>query len=76
MPTMSTFGGGPVIPLHLKKVVEYYLRCFCFVLSPDIDECASDPCENGANCTNDVNAYNCSCVDGYTGIFCEIGANV
>ena len=44
-----------------------------FVSSLDIDECASDPCENGANCTDDVNSYNCSCEQGYTGTFCEIG---
>ena len=38
----------------------------------DIDECASDPCQNDGTCNDYVDKYNCSCVDGYTGINCEI----
>ena len=37
----------------------------------DVDECASDPCQNGGNCTDGVNGYTCVCVDGYTGDKCE-----
>ena len=37
----------------------------------DIDECASDPCANGGNCTDQVNKYNCSCVAGYDGNRCQ-----
>ena len=33
----------------------------------DIDECSSDPCENGATCIDLINMYECSCDDGYTG---------
>ena len=33
----------------------------------DIDECSSDPCENGATCIDLLNMYECSCDDGYTG---------
>ena len=32
----------------------------------DINECASDPCENGASCDT-INGYVCVCVDGFTG---------
>ena len=39
----------------------------------DINECNSRPCENGAKCNDEVNAYNCSCVDGYNGTNCETG---
>ena len=39
----------------------------------DINECNSLPCENGATCIDDVNAYNCSCVEGYNGTTCETG---
>ena len=37
----------------------------------DIDECASQPCMNGAICGNWENYYDCSCLPGYTGINCE-----
>ena len=39
----------------------------------DIDECLSMPCQNGANCTDAVNGYNCSCTADFTGIHCETG---
>ena len=26
---------------------------------PDIDECASNPCQNGGTCADDVNRYDC-----------------
>ena len=39
----------------------------------DIDECASNPCLNGATCTQSLNLYTCSCATGYTGMNCETG---
>ena len=39
----------------------------------DIDECESNPCKNGGNCTDGFNSYSCVCPDGYTGINCEPG---
>jgi len=39
----------------------------------DIDECGSNPCENGATCIDAVDSYTCSCVAGYTGTHCETG---
>ena len=39
----------------------------------DTDECASDPCENGATCNDMVNMYTCTCAPGYTSTHCEIG---
>ena len=33
----------------------------------DIDECESNPCQNGAACTDAVNGYTCQCRDGYEG---------
>jgi hypothetical protein len=39
----------------------------------DIDECASSPCDNGATCTDGVDDFVCTCVDGYTGEFCQTG---
>ena len=33
----------------------------------EIDECASDPCANGATCMDSLDMYECTCGDGYTG---------
>ena len=40
---------------------------------PDMDECESEPCLNGGNCSDEVNGYRCSCMTGYSGTLCEIG---
>ena len=37
----------------------------------DINECSSNPCKNGATCTDATNQYTCQCVAGYTGAKCE-----
>ena len=37
----------------------------------EIDECSSNPCANGATCTDLINDYECACVDGYEGDNCE-----
>ena len=39
----------------------------------DIDECESDPCQNGGTCDDHVNSFTCECVDGFTGLHCETG---
>lgn len=44
-------------------------------ITPDIDinECASNPCQNGATCLNEVNQYSCRCAPGYEGNNCQFG---
>ena len=37
----------------------------------DVDDCMPNPCENGGNCTDGINEYNCTCAPGYTGVNCE-----
>ena len=39
----------------------------------EIDECLSSPCDNGGTCTDLLDGYSCTCVDGYTGSHCETG---
>ena len=45
----------------------------CDIFLVDINECSSNPCMNGATCTDAVNSYTCACVAGYTGLNCETG---
>ena len=43
-------------------------------VSPDIDECASSPCENGGTCENNIGYFECTCVvDLYEGTVCHDG---
>ena len=50
---------------HLKK--HFFLKL------PDINECSSSPCQNGGNCTDQVNGYECNCTTGYEGTNCGTG---
>uniref|UniRef100_A0A3Q3WAJ4 Sushi, nidogen and EGF-like domain-containing protein 1 n=1 Tax=Mola mola TaxID=94237 RepID=A0A3Q3WAJ4_MOLML len=36
-----------------------------------VDECASDPCQNGGTCEDQVNGFLCHCPPGYAGTQCE-----
>ena len=42
----------------------------------DIDECASNPCHNGAECVDDDNGFSCSCAAGFTGELCDSGRQI
>ena len=39
----------------------------------EIDECASNPCQNGGTCTDLLDSYTCNCIEGYIGLDCETG---
>lgn len=41
----------------------------------EIDECASEPCQNGALCNDHVGFYTCTCAPGYEGTQCEVDIN-
>ncbi|XP_038052310.1 neurogenic locus notch homolog protein 2-like [Patiria miniata] len=43
------------------------------VTAMDEDNCDPNPCMNGGSCTDGVNSYVCTCVEGFTGNDCEIG---
>jgi len=47
------------------------LTDLCVPVVADIDDCSSNPCQNGGSCTDAVNGYTCSCVVPYTGTNCE-----
>jgi len=41
--------------------------------SIDIDDCASNLCENGGTCIDGINGYTCNCIDGFIGENCQTG---
>ena len=41
----------------------------------NIDECSSDPCENGGTCIDVLNSYSCQCPAGWTGSTCATNIN-
>ena len=42
-----------------------------YLFFADVDDCKSQPCQNGATCKDKVNAYECACAPGFTGTHCE-----
>ena len=42
-----------------------------FLTFPDIDDCASEPCQNDGTCIDGINSYTCACLDGWSGDNCE-----
>jgi hypothetical protein len=45
-----------------------YSGLFC---QTNIDECASNPCQNGATCFDAINSFSCLCIPGYSGVLCQ-----
>ena len=52
-------------------IVDIYRYIICVI--SEIDVCESDPCQNGANCSQAEGSYICACPPGYTGLNCDIG---
>lgn len=54
---------------------QYHIICDQTLILTDIDECASNPCENMGTCEDLIDGYRCeSCPAGFTGVHCETGA--
>ena len=39
----------------------------------DVNECANNPCKNGATCANTIEGFNCTCTKGFQGQICNKG---
>ena len=52
------------------SVIFFMMTC---LISSDIDECASAPCNNNGSCEDLTRGYRCTCEQGYTGVNCETG---
>ena len=69
----------PCLPT-LAKIMDHMLYCAVVHLtllviatcSLNIDDCISDPCLNGANCTDMINGFMCDCPAGFSGQQCHI----
>ncbi|NWR90257.1 CUBN protein, partial [Furnarius figulus] len=42
----------------------------------NIDECISNPCQNGGSCTDGINGYSCECTSAWTGPQCQTAQQV
>ena len=65
-----------VILIVVVVIIIIFLLLLLFLLLSivDINDCVDpNPCQNGANCTDLVNSYNCTCTAGYEGNNCETG---
>ena len=67
---------GSTICLILCQWYKYILLPIPLKLlffSSDVNECLKIECLNNATCVNRDGSYQCDCLPGYTGQFCEIG---
>ena len=51
----------------------YYAAFHMHDIVVDTDECASNPCQHGGSCSDEVNKFSCSCANGYEGATCQTG---
>ena len=42
-------------------------------ISSEINECDSNPCQNGGTCGDGIASFSCSCPTGYEGDQCQMG---
>ena len=40
-------------------------------IAEDLDDCSSNPCQNGGSCTDGIHDYECICPSNYNGKNCE-----
>jgi len=66
--------GGSTIVVGLLYPMEDSVPAIRFV-KQDLSGCLSNPCQNGGTCIDIVNDYQCQCVSGYSGHYCQTNIN-
>ena len=54
-------------------LIYMYPLTFDIFLMTGVNECASNPCQNGGFCEDGDRGYTCSCADGFLGANCQAG---
>ena len=52
------------------------IHCISLNILLTADDCISEPCLDGATCTDALGTFICTCAVGWEGIQCEIGTMV
>ena len=67
---VSCIGPGPVsVPVPIR--LNYRLVFYSEIPFLQIDPCTTNPCENNAECDDNIDSYSCRCKSDYTGTNCE-----
>ena len=62
-----------ILMLECSKLMSRYIFC---LFETEVLECASNPCQNGAPCTELINGYICECLPGWQGKDCDTGRDI
>lgn len=65
----------PVLPQDITSNPGYICNCNSgwegVNCDQNINECSSNPCQNGGTCTDGINGFTCTCTTQWTGEFCQ-----
>lgn len=51
----------------------FFTRCFLSAPGSRSNPCDPNPCQNGGQCVDQDNSYQCLCQEGFSGTNCELG---